>query len=167
MPRLAVVLSMLLASPATAQGWETFDHDLGAGAAVCPYDDADTGEFFCFAFACLPGAEGQLMFRVAIQGPEIAQEAPPLSVHVDGKTVGMMFMPLLEHTEMYDFGKPYDPARDASLLAALRAGSRAMLIFGIGPDAKIYPVSLSGSQAAIDKVPELCGAAPLDLPEPD
>lgn len=165
--RLACALCLIVAPPAVAQGWETFSHDLGAGAAVCPYDDPETGDFFCFALACLRD-RGPPMVRVATSGEGFAaMDTPPLQVIVDGKTVGRFFLPLLSSDGMRDYGVAVDPDRDAALIEALRVGRRATLIFGIGLGAIVQDISLAGSQAAIDAVPLLCGSVPLSAPEED
>ena len=163
MLRHAGALLVAFALPASAQGWETFSHDLGYGAAVCPQDDPDTGAFFCFAVACLPEG-GTPLIRVAFAGPETPPKSTPLSIRVDGTMVSHLFLTRLSSEGMFDFGIPLDPARDAALIAALKSGSRATLIFGIGLAATIQPISLRGSHAALDEVPLLCGSAPF--PEP-
>ncbi|MDF0600690.1 hypothetical protein P1J78_08110 [Psychromarinibacter sp. C21-152] len=164
MPRLFGVLLFLLASPAAAQGWETFSHDLGAGAAVCPYDDPETGEFFCFAVACLPDG-GPPMIRVAFYGPDIREYRAPLSVRIDGRMVTHMFLTRLSEADpadgLYDYGTELDPERDARLLEALKTGTRATLVFGIGLKAILQQVTLSGSHAALDAVPRLCDGTPV------
>ncbi|WP_425051290.1 hypothetical protein [Psychromarinibacter sp. S121] len=147
-----------------AEGWETFSHDLGKGAAVCPYDDADTGAFFCFAVACLPEG-GNPLIRVALGGQDMAQPDVPLSVQVDGKMVSHLFLSRLPNDgpdeDMADFATPFDAARDEAMIAALMAGSRARLIFGTGLAAVIQEISLSGSHAALDEVSAMCGVPAL------
>lgn len=164
MLRLFGVLLLALSSPAAAQGWETFRHDIGSGAAVCPYDDDATGEFFCFAVACR--AEGDApMIRIAFQGADIRQLNAPLSVRIDGQMVSHLFLTRLTEAEpedgILDYGTPLDPARDARLIEALKAGNRATLVFGIGLKAILQQVTLSGSHAALDAVPALCGGTAL------
>ncbi len=160
MLRLLGFLMLLAAAPASAQGWETFSHDLGAGAAVCPYDDPDTGDFFCFAVACLPG-ETVPYIRIGISGGGITQLHTPLQVQVDGSPVARMFLTQLSDDGMRDYGIPVDPDRDAALIEALRTGRKAIVIFGMGLDAVVQEISLSGSQVAIDQVSAMCHSAPL------
>lgn len=149
-----VVWITCLAFAAHAQGWETFSHDLGAGAAVCPYDNPETGAFFCFAIAC--ETEGTApMFRVAIGGEDPLPEKVPLQVLVDGKVHGQFFLTRLSDDGMQDFGVRVR-ARHADLLGRLRNGSTAKLIFGAGLSALVQDISLAGSQAAIDEVSVLC-----------
>jgi hypothetical protein len=168
-----VALLLLTASPALPQGWETFSHDMGSGAAVCPVDDPETGRFFCFAVACLPEG-GPPLIRVAVPatgetGGETGDSPAraPLSVHVDGKVVAMLFLERLPGEDPADYGIPVEPARDAALLEALKSGSRSTLIFGTGPGAIVQPATLTGSRAALDQVPVLCGGVPLSSAMPD
>lgn len=163
MLRAALVLMMLFPACAPAQGWETFHHDLGAGAAVCPYDDDETGAFFCFAIACL--AEGEAPYiRVAFAGQSLEGARAPLQILVDGKPVARLFLDRLAEGEMLDFGIPVSPPRDAELITALMEGSRGTLIVGIGVSAIVQEITLRGSHAALKDVPGLCNRQAL-VPE--
>jgi len=164
--RHAGLCLLLSAAPVVAQAWETFSHDLGAGAAVCPFDDPDTGAFFCFAIACLPGDPAPYI-RIGISGGGVDQAQAPLQVHVDGRPVARLFLTRMSEEGMRDYGIPVDPDRDTELIQALRVGTRATLVFGIGLGAIVETISLSGSQAAIDEVAILCGSAPLTRPAED
>ncbi|MEM6322241.1 MAG: hypothetical protein AAF748_01085 [Pseudomonadota bacterium] len=162
---LSALLCLATLSAACANGWETFDHDLGAGAAVCPYDDAETGALFCFAIACLE-AGGPVYIRIAVAGSTLDQQMPPLQIVVDGKPVARLFLDLLDTDDMLDFAKPLDRERDADLVIALVEGSRAMLVLGVGPSALIQEVTLRGSASALKAVPALCDQRPI-VSEPD
>ncbi len=167
MLRLIGLFILLASAPAQADGWETFSHDMGNGAAVCPYDDAESGRFFCFALACPPGG-GAPMIRVTFSGSAIGQPSAPLSVRVDGKIVSRLFLTRLREPDGEgDYGTPVDPVRDAALIEALKTGRRATIVFGIGLQAVVEPISLSGSHAALDAVPDLCGAVLLAAPQDD
>ncbi len=161
--RLAVLL-LLTGSPALSQAWETFSHDMGSGAAVCPVDDPETGRFFCFAFACLSDG-GTPMIRIAVPPGAEAPRAP-LSVHVDGKVVAMLYLERLPGEDPADYGIAFDPKRDAVLLEALKSGTRSTLIFGTGLDAIVEPATLTGSRAALEQVPILCGGVPVSAALP-
>ena len=158
--RLAGVCLFLTAATAAAQAWQTFSHDLGSGAATCPVDDPDSGEFFCFAIACLPG-DPTPHIRIGVSGDPTEGELAPLQVHVDGRPVGRLFLRRAAAEGMQDYRIPVDPARDTELIEALRVGNRATLVFGIGIHAVVETMSLSGSQSAIEQVAGLCGSPPL------
>lgn len=161
---LFIALALFPQGPALAADWETFSHDLGRGAAVCPYDDAETGAFFCFAIAC-PPERGTPSIRVALGGDVPDADDVPLSVQVDGQMLSHLYLSRLPKDEQSedtaDFATPFDPSRDEAMIAALMSGSRARLVFGTGLTAMIQEISLSGSHAALDKVSTLCGVPAL------
>lgn len=163
MLRLIALMTTLFASAVQADGWETFSHDMGHGAAVCPYDDPESGRFFCFALACPPEG-GMPLIRIAFAGAEISQFRAPLSVRVDGQIVSHLFLERLTGSEDQDYGTPFVPDRDAVLVEALKTGTRATIVFGIGLSAIVETISLLGSHAALEEVPVLCNTVMLSAP---
>lgn len=147
-------LIVLLALPAHAgEAWETYNLPDGRGAGICPVDDEN--RYFCFLISCAPEG-GPLWMRVAFSGDHALPETPVLRISIDGGPESTRRLSALP-AEDQDFGIRYDDARDADLLEALAAGSRATLTLGNPPGTLSQDMPLSGSRRAIESLAHLCG----------
>ena len=158
MLRLLIPLLVLMALPrvAAADGWETYRHDAGHGAGVCPVDDAGSGDYFCLLVSCAPEG-GPLWIRVAFAGGTMPDESPTLAITVDDTAVATRTLSRLPTQDANDFGVLYDEDRDSALLESLAAGRAAVITLGTGASAITHGISLSGSRRALDALPKLCG----------
>lgn len=151
---LLVCIALCPALPAAAQSWETYSHDAGRGAGVCPVDDAGTGNYLCFLISC--AAEGgPLYLRVAFAGGTLAEKTPVLSVRVDDAPAETRLLAALPSDSGEDYGVRLN-AGDAALLEALAGGLKAEFTLGTGPDAIRGTVPLKGSRRAIEALDGLC-----------
>ncbi len=162
--RAAITIALCLgAFPAFAQDsdddsarWETYSHDGGRGAAVCPKDDYENDDYACFLISCAP-LGGPLHLRTAFAGVAFDDDSPELRITVDDNPTITIRMRRLPDADQFDFSTPVRQSRDADLLESLMAGSEAKLVLGGGANAFSFVAPLSGSRDAISALPELCG----------
>lgn len=155
------ILSLILPVPALAQdgdeiAWETYSHDQGRGAAVCPRDDYENDDYACLLVSCAP-LGGPLHLRVAFAGEEFADDAPQLRLTVDDEPTVTLRMRRLPDADHYDFSTPVRQDRDADLMESLMGGAEATVALGSGEDRFSLVAPLTGSRDALSQLPDLCG----------
>ncbi|MBV0913672.1 hypothetical protein [Anianabacter salinae] len=153
---LAVATSPVLAQEDDAPRWETYSHDGGRGAAICPRSDYENDDYTCLLISCAP-LGGPLHLRVAFAGRDFGNDAPELRLTVDENPAVTLRMRRLADADHFDFSTPVRQDRDADLLEQLMGGSDAKVALGSGSDAFSFTAPLSGSRDAISALPDLCG----------
>lgn len=152
-----LIAAATLALPAQAQSWTPLaeSRGLGRGAVICDNNGTDpSGNYLCLALRCMSG--GPLEFAMIAEGGDFGDGSPiPVTVAVDGRSVGTITMRPTQLTGQKRASGPYDAAAHAGLIAALRSGSQASLTF-FGTS---IPLSLRGSARQIDHAFAVCQAA--------
>ena len=154
---LGAVTACVLAAvslPAHAQQWAALveARGFGRGAVVCDNDGSSpSGNYVCLALRCQAG--GPLEFGLIAEGGDFGDGSPfAVSVAVDGRPAGAIRMRPTRVTGQKQASAPYVAAEHATLIAALRTGSRATLTF-LGTDVAL---SLRGSGRQIDQAFAIC-----------
>jgi hypothetical protein len=164
--RLSLIALILAAAPARGQGWEVLpvdDSRAGPVALVCPLDDAETGNTFCFSLGCADG--GPLHYQIAYAGG--APLDPPLvGVDVDGQPLTTLAFEPLPDENAYLYRAAYDASAHRELIARLRLGNRAALVLGFGGEILTRDISLRGSGRAIGAVLDACPLPLVPLKDP-
>lgn len=136
--------------------WETYSHENGRGAAVCPKSDYENDDYTCLLISCASRG-GPLHLRVAFAGRDFEEDAPQVLIVVDDEPTVTLRMRRLPEGDHYDFSTPVRQDRDADFLESLMAGSEAKVTIGTGAGAFSFDAPLKGSRDAISSLPELCG----------
>ncbi len=164
--RLALIALILAAAPARGQGWEVLPADdsrAGPAAMVCPLDDAETGNYFCFSLGCADG--GPLHYEIAYAGG--APLDPPLvGVDVDGQPLTTLAFETQPDENAYLYRAAFDARDHRELIARLRLGNRAALVLGFGGEVMTRDISLLGSGRAIGAVLDACPLPLVPLKDP-
>ncbi len=162
--RFAGVLG-LVAMPALAQSWAMVDSegDAGAGAYICPVDEAETGNLLCLRLGC--SETDPLHFELDI-GPDAAPEALDVGISVDGQAAGELAFTKRASEGFAAFTAPFDPRLHRDLIARLRQGIRASLAFELGDQAQQVALSLRGSSRTLGAVLDTCPMPEVPLDDP-
>lgn len=156
---------MALASPLAAQGWDNTDQEGagGAGAYVCPLDDAETGNLFCFRLGCTDAAP--LRFEINIVGGD-APDALDVAVSVDGRAAGRLGFARAPAEDFISLTAPFDPRLHRGLVSRLREGIRAELSLEFPDGEQAIDMSLRGSSRALGEVLATCPMPEVPLNDP-
>lgn len=170
MALMGLATSLGLAAQAEAQTrWDTFENVQTGykGALVCPVNDRETGNYFCFMVGCQ--GDGPLLHRFFFVGGDLPQDLDAQMV-VDGKVVGRMAFSHTGETEYEDYVGDYDLGSHGGMIAALKSGRRADLVLQSKIDgAELYRarLTLKGSSKALDFASKSCALpAPPPIEDP-
>ncbi len=154
-----------LAAPLAAQGWDNTDQEGagGAGAYVCPLDDAETGNLFCFRLGCTDAEP--LRFEIDIVGGD-APEVLGVSLSVDGRAAGRLGFTRDDAQDGIALTAPFDPSLHRSLVSRLREGISAEVSLEYPDGAQAIEMSLRGSSRALEAVLETCPMPEVPLNDP-
>ena len=156
---------MALAAPLSAQGWDNTDQEGtgGAGAYVCPLDDAETGNLFCFRLGCSDA--DPLRFEINIVGGD-APDALDVAVSVDGRAAGRLGFTRTPAEDFISLTTPFDPRLHRGLVTRLREGIRAELSLEYPDGAQAIEMSLRGSSRSLGEVLTTCPMPEVPLNDP-
>jgi hypothetical protein len=156
---------LALATPLSAQTWDNTDQEGagGAGAYVCPLDDAETGNLFCFRLGCTDA--DPLSFEINIVGGD-APDALDVAVSVDGAVAGLLGFSRGAAEDHIALTAPFDPRLHRGLVTRLREGSRAELSLDYPDGAQAVEMSLRGSSRALGAVLQTCPMPEVPLNDP-
>jgi hypothetical protein len=149
---------------ATAQGesrWSLYGPtdaaDLVAVASICPVLDSDvTGNYFCVSLGCRQGGVAEWRVDFVGAGDVPAQLVAQIGVDNLGQTP--IPMRRADAGGGYGYAAPFDPGRDAALLAALGRGGTGMIGFDT-PWLTPRSFALAGADAAIQTALARCPVA--------
>jgi hypothetical protein len=154
------------AGGAAAEGWTAIRNAAsGRGTMVCPLDDADTGNLFCFGLRCQAGQP--MLWTVFLAGGELPSKGE-ITVSVDGAAVGSLVFKTTVAEGIQAGNAPYSAVRHAAIAEALKRGKRAVLTVRGLP--RPVAISLEGAAKQIQrtfrlcKVPEGAPSQPMGVP---
>ena len=154
-----VALGLFPAVPAHAQmdGWQTIRDPsrLGRGQAACWSRGENSA---CLVLSCRDGGAFEIGL-MAYGGNFGLEPMLPVFIRVDGGPVHALSMSVLSVVDIQHAAVPYDPARHAALLSALRSGQVAEIAV-YDPASNPLPYRLGNRPAAVDAAMAGCGAVP-------
>lgn len=159
---MTLALAASLTTPAAAQGrWANGQSDTNASVAeVCPVQSGS--RFVCIQLSC--PAETGLGFGVRYGGIPI-NSLDSARIFVDRQNRGDLRLAPLDTADGRILFDPWDAARHAPLLAALRAGRSGALELRKGFFSFSFNFSLAGSSRALATTHEACTTPqPVDDP---
>jgi hypothetical protein len=163
---LALVFALVaFATPLAAQDWGNTDQEGagGAGAYVCPLDDAETGNLFCFRLGCTDDVP--LRFEINIVGGD-APDALDVELSVDGRAAGLLGFSRAPAEDYISLTAPFDPRLHRGLVTRLREGIRAEVSLDYPDGAQTVEMSLRGSGRALGAVLASCPMPEVPLNDP-
>lgn len=154
-----------LAGPAAAQGWDMVDAEGrgGAGAYVCPLDDAETGNFLCFHLGCTD--TDPLRFEISYAGGALVDRLGAM-IAVDGRAAGMLKFAREDNPDFVALSAPFDPRQHRDLVARLREGVAATITLDFPDAPEVVDMSLRGSSRTLGAVLQTCPMPEVPLDDP-
>jgi hypothetical protein len=138
--------------------WQVYVPQMGGtGAAICPLDSSETGNFFCIALSCEGG--DPLALVISYAGGALPDRVPS-TIYVDGQAAARIDWPRTARTDYAEHLVPYDPGRHGPLIAAMRAGQSAEIVFDADGDTVRRDFALRGAARSLDAALEACPVGP-------
>lgn len=164
---ILVALLCAMAFGASAQErWRNIDggaRGVVAGALICPLDDAETANYFCFGLSCL--AEAPLAFDILFAGGVLPDQIAG-TLEVDGAPVATLTFDRQYPAIESEYRALYVPARHAEAIARLQSGSGATITITSGTTTLRHAMVLTGTRRGLAAVLNACPVAAPDTTPP-
>lgn len=154
------LLAYSTGSVAAQPVWQSYStNEVRQGAAICPVNDTQTGNFFCFALSCpIDGPRGWTVTYVggAMPGGDVTA-----TLTINGTPAPPMIMQQTSRADYVQLSAPWEPNRDALLADQLAGGGAAELLLDAPNWQAGYLLPLDTAQAPLVEVLRTC---PLPAP---
>ena len=154
----------VLAQPDTQ--WRFFrDANTGlTGAAMCPINDTQSGNFWCFSLACKPNEPRK--FTIYMGGGDVPDGLNYVAVNVDGRQAGVIEMERSAPGASLELNGFWDTRKHAPMIEAMKRGNSARIDVIQGQVQSRFPMTLRNSRAVFDQALAACPDIPVAVQDP-
>ncbi len=153
----------LCSTSASAQPvWQSYNtSEVRQGAAICPVNDAQTGNFFCFALSC--PQEGPREWSITYAGGAAPGGDVTARLTINGSSAPPLLMTETSRSDYVELRAPWDADRDSLMADQLAGGGVAQLSLAAPNWEASYVLPLDTAQGPLGEVFRIC---PVPGPPP-